>query len=150
MASIFSLIRFNDTLLQTSLSQSGEDYTIEEVKSISDRVAHWIKYWNPNRLVNINHAKNTLYYNNLNKGQREKLTEFAELLSCEPDLMGDSLMTKIYAICHQDDKKRMREYQKDLFENIYQLVMNERSGPRIPLLISAVGREKVIELLTFS
>lgn len=150
VASIFSLIGFNDALLQTSLSQTGEDYTIEEIKNISDRVAHWIKYWNPDRLVNINQAKNTLYYNSLDEGQREKLTQFTELLSCKPDLMGDALMTRIYAICHQDDKKRMREYQKDLFENIYQLVMNERSGPRIPLLISAVGREKVIELLTFS
>ncbi|SES45133.1 lysyl-tRNA synthetase, class 1 [Psychrobacillus sp. OK032] len=59
-------------------------------------------------------------------------------------------MNRIYAICYEGDKKRMRESQKDLYKNIYQLVMGQSSGPRIPLLISAVGREKMIKLLTFS
>ncbi|MDP5275475.1 hypothetical protein Q5Y73_15305 [Chengkuizengella sp. 2205SS18-9] len=52
-------------------------------------------------------------------------------------------------ICRQSDKKKMLESQKDLFKNVYQLVMNDNSGPRLPLLIAAVGRESMIELLTF-
>lgn len=150
VASVSSLIGFNTNLLHTTLSQTGEKYTVEEITRISHRVAHWMNDWNPNRLVSINDEKNTLYYNNLPELQQEKVKQLAGLLAFEPTLSGDALMKNIYAICHQDDKKRMREYQKDLFRNVYQLVMNENSGPRLPLLISAVGSEKIIELLTFS
>lgn len=147
---IFSLIGFNIDLLQLALSRTGEDYTMEELKPISARVAHWIKYWNPHRSISINQEKNTLYYRSLTTEQKDKVMQLAELLLTDTSLMGDSLMSQIYAICHEDDSKKMRESQKDLFKNVYQLVMSENSGPRLPLLISAAGREKVINLLTFS
>ena len=42
----------------------------------------------------------------------------------------------------------MKENQK-LFIIIYKLIMNQSSGPRIPLLIHVVGVEKFITLLDF-
>lgn len=150
VASIFSLIGFNYELLQTSLGRTGVEYTMEEINPISDRVAHWIKYWNPHRSVSINKENNVLYYNSLTTEQRRKVNELTELLRNETSLSGDSFMNRIYAISEEDDKKRMRESQKDLFKNVYQLVIGQSSGPRLPLLISAVGREKMIKLLTFS
>ena len=43
----------------------------------------------------------------------------------------------------------MKENQKQLFIIIYKLIMNQSSGPRIPLLIHVVGVEKFITLLDF-
>jgi lysyl-tRNA synthetase class 1 len=150
VAGIFPLIGFNTDALQISLHDIDEEYTKEEIKLISDRVTHWIKHWNSHRSKKINQEKNKAYYNSLTNEQKEKVKQLSELIKCEPTLKGDHFMSKVYGICHQDDKKRIRESQKDLFKNVYQLVSNEDSGPRLPLLISAVGREKMIELLTFS
>ena len=36
----------------------------------------------------------------------------------------------------------MKENQKQLFNIIYKLIMNQSNGPRIPLLIHVVGIEK--------
>ncbi|MNI96360.1 lysyl-tRNA synthetase [compost metagenome] len=58
-------------------------------------------------------------------------------------------MTKIYAICHHEDKKIMRCNQKRLFSLIYQLVLNQPEGPRIPVLIQTVGTERLLALLDF-
>ncbi|MNR62513.1 lysyl-tRNA synthetase [compost metagenome] len=64
--------------------------------------------------------------------------------------MGDEpLMTEIYAICYDEDKKRMKNNQKRLFTLIYQLVLGQETGPRIPVLIQAVGMEKLLALLDF-
>ncbi len=46
-------------------------------------------------------------------------------------------------------KKIMKENQKQLFIIIYRLIMNQSSGPRIPLLIHVVGIEKIYQLLDF-
>ncbi|MET1014756.1 MAG: lysine--tRNA ligase [Paenisporosarcina sp.] len=149
VAGIFPLIDFNTDVLVSSLKEAEEEYTTEEVKGISDRVAHWIRHWNPHRSIRLNQERNNAYYESLTKEQKERVGLLAQLISNDLALNGDVLMSRIYAICHQDDKKRMRECQKDLFKNTYQLVLNENSGPRLPLLISSVGKDKMVELLTF-
>lgn len=58
-------------------------------------------------------------------------------------------MEQLYSICHHDNKKIMKENQKQLFIIIYKLIMNQSSGPRISLLIHVVGIEKFISLLDF-
>ncbi|MGV3464915.1 MAG: lysine--tRNA ligase [Heyndrickxia sp.] len=150
VAGIFPLIDFNRNALQKSLWQNGESFTIEEIRPISDRVSYWIKHWNPHRLVKINQKRNTIYYKTLSEGQKEKIDQLARLLLTEQTLSGIPLLNRIYALCHQENKKSMRDCQKKLFEDVYQLLINEDNGPRLPLLFSAIGREKVIELLTFS
>ena len=45
--------------------------------------------------------------------------------------------------------KNNERKSKQLFIIIYKLIMNQSSGPRIPLLIHVVGIEKIIELLDF-
>lgn len=150
VAGIFPLIDFNINALQTSLRQNGDNFTIEEIKPISDRVSCWIKHWNSHRLVKINKERNTMYYKTLSEEQKIKIDQLAKLLSIEQTLTGDPLLNRIYALCHQENKKSMRECQKKLFEDVYQLLINEGNGPRLPLLFSAIGRKKVVELLTFS
>ncbi|SES45139.1 lysyl-tRNA synthetase, class 1 [Psychrobacillus sp. OK032] len=83
VASNFSLIGFNQELLQTSLSRTGVEYTMEEIYLISDRVAHWIKYWNSHRSVSINQKNNVLYFNSLTVEQRIKVNQLTELLKNE-------------------------------------------------------------------
>lgn len=150
VAGIFPLIDFKMNALQTSLRQNGDDFTKKEIKPISDRVSYWIKHWNQQRLVKINQERNTTYYKTLSQKQNEKIDQLAKLLSTEQTLTGDALLSRIYALCHHENKKKMRECQKKLFEDVYQLLINEDNGPRFPILFSAIGREKVIELLTFS
>lgn len=58
-------------------------------------------------------------------------------------------MEQLYTICHHENKKIMKENQKQLFTIIYRLIMNQSSGPRIPLLIHVVGVEKFASLLDF-
>ena len=45
--------------------------------------------------------------------------------------------------------KNNERKSKQLFIIIYKLIMNQSSGPRIPLLIHVVGVEKFITLLDF-
>ncbi|GAB6435600.1 hypothetical protein bcgnr5380_21380 [Bacillus cereus] len=58
-------------------------------------------------------------------------------------------MEQLYSICHHENKKIMKENQKQLFTIIYMLIINQSNGPRIPLLIHVVGIEKSIALLDF-
>lgn len=133
--------------LQSVLSKTDEEYTVTDVKKISDRVEYWIKNWHPQKMICINDKKDIEYYEALDEIQKKWLKEFCDILRNNRQI--DQLMEKIYAICHDEDKKIMRANQKLLFNMVYKFVLNSSAGPRLPLLIQAVGIERMVSLLDF-
>jgi lysyl-tRNA synthetase class I len=65
------------------------------------------------------------------------------------DIVMNFKMEQLYPICYHENKKVMKENQKQLFSILYKLIINQSSGPRIPLLIHVVGIKKFISLLDF-
>lgn len=43
----------------------------------------------------------------------------------------------------------MRSNQKSLFSILYQLILQQPEGLRIPVLVQALGKERVLALLDF-
>ncbi|WP_020063353.1 lysine--tRNA ligase [Bacillus sp. 123MFChir2] len=147
VAGLLPLVNFHVQTLQSVLNQTGEEYTITDIKTISDRVEYWIENWNPQKMIRINDKKDIEYYETLDEIQKKWLKEFCDVI--RKSWQADQLMEKIYAICHDEDKKIMRANQKLLFNIVYKLVLNSSSGPRLPLLIQAVGIERMVSLLQF-
>ncbi|ENQ3080635.1 lysine--tRNA ligase [Bacillus cereus] len=147
VAGVLPLVNFHVQALQDVLSKTDEVYTVTEVKKISDRVEYWIKNWHPQKMIRINEKKDIEYYEALDVIQKKWLKEFCDILRNNRQI--DQLMERIYAICHDEDKKIMRANQKLLFNMVYKLVLNSSAGPRLPLLIQAVGIERMVSLLDF-
>ncbi|ENQ3106309.1 lysine--tRNA ligase [Bacillus cereus] len=147
VAGVLPLVNFHVQALQSVLSKTDEEYTVTDIKQISDRVEFWIKNWYPQKMIRINDRKDNEYYETLNEIQKNWLKEFCDVI--RKSWQADQLMEKIYAICHDDDKKTMRANQKLLFNMIYKLVLNSSNGPRLPMLIQAVGVERMLALLDY-
>ncbi|WP_105614246.1 lysine--tRNA ligase [Vallitalea okinawensis] len=150
IAGILPLINFDILLLQKVLTKIGEEYDFNALKSISDRAEYWIRNWFPIKMHSWVNEKNLSYYATLNDLQRKWLRDFCSLIRHSWDIEGEQLMPMIYGICHHEEKRVMRSNQKLLFQTIYMLMLNSRSGPPINLLIEAAGIEKTLELLDFT
>lgn len=149
LAGIFPLIGYNNELLLKLLEQADEKYSFKQLIMISRRVSYWIKKWQPERDIKVTSEKNLLYYQHLPLEQKEYISQFVYVLKEGTVMTENELMSRLYNICHHEDKKRMKASQRDLFKSIYYLVLNRSSGPRIPLLIAAIGKERLIDLLSF-
>ncbi|MNM92988.1 lysyl-tRNA synthetase [compost metagenome] len=149
VSSLLPLINFDSRVLQELLRQGGEEYSDEIIQQTAARAGHWIRHFVPQRLVTVNESPDTALYNTLEAVEQERINAFCSLL-IEEELEEEELMRRIYAICHHDDKKMMRSNQKRLFALIYQLVLHQSEGPRIPALIQAVGIERLLALLDFT
>ncbi|MFD3445620.1 lysine--tRNA ligase [Microbacteriaceae bacterium 4G12] len=149
VAGILPLVNFQVQALQNVLSKTGEEYTISDIKKISDRVEYWVKNWYPQNMICVNDKKDIEYYETLNEVQKKWLQELCDIIRDSSKINDEPFMEKIYAICHDDDKKIMRANQKLLFTMVYRLVLNSSSGPRLPILVEAVGGERMIALLDF-
>lgn len=148
VSSILPLVNFDIKLLKDILSRNGEDYSSELLEQIAKRAEHWIKYWYPQKLITVNKSTNTAFYETLSLTERQWIKSFCGLLRNDR-IDEDHLMGEVYAICHDEDKKIMKNNQKRLFHIIYNLVLNNNEGPRIPLLIQGVGVNKLLDLMDF-
>ncbi|MGR5996597.1 hypothetical protein ACT7DF_05980 [Bacillus cereus] len=117
------------------------------MRAISNRAEYWIRNFQSEKLIAVNEEKNAEFYYTLDERQKEWLVEVCKILRSNKDY--SNLMEQLYAICHHENKKIMKENQKQLFTIIYKLIMNQSNGPRIPLLIHVVGIENFITLLDF-
>lgn len=149
VAGALPLVSFDREVLQDVLHKTGQDYTNEAVTAIADRVEYWIHTWCPDKMIYCNDEPDSAYYSTLSDLQKAWLRRFCQLINQDKDEHLEVLMGEIYAICHHPDKKTMRAHQKSLFTMIYLLTINATSGPRLPLLIKAIGRERLLHLLSF-
>ncbi|MBY6037639.1 lysine--tRNA ligase [Fictibacillus nanhaiensis] len=147
VASILPLVNFNKDVLKNVLKKMGEDYSSDLIKEVGNQAEFWIRNWVPKKVISVNTTKNVPYYQNLNAIEQEWIKEFIKVLQVSTD--SEHMMTDIYAICNNEDSKIKRNNQKTLFRIIYQLVLNTNSGPRIPILVHSVGKEKLVSLLDF-
>jgi lysyl-tRNA synthetase, class I len=149
IASILPLVNFNVHLVKDVLRKMGEHYTVEELILVCRRVEYWLRTCNSQKVTQINEQKDYGYYQTLTDIEKEWIKGFVEVLRETGTLQENQLMRKIYDICQSEELKMKRSNQKRLFSIIYKLVLNSSSGPRIPLLIHSIGREKLMALLEF-
>ncbi|PEW02889.1 lysine--tRNA ligase [Bacillus cereus] len=147
VAGTLPLLHFDSSILQSILEKTDRSYALPEMIAISNRAEYWIRNFQSEKLITVNQERNMGFYNTLEDRQKKWVEEVCEILRSNSD--HSNLMEQLYPICHDENKQIMKENQKQLFSIIYQLIMNQSSGPRIPLLIHVVGIEKFVTLLDF-
>lgn len=140
-------MNFEASLVREVLGRTGEEYTLEEVGEVCARAEYWLRNWCPEKVLRVNEKKNQDYYGLLTDTEKEWVRGFVDVLQDETNPQDDELMRRVYDICHVEDPKMKKNNQKRLFSILYQLVLNSSSGPRIPLLLHSVGKERLIALL---
>ncbi len=147
VAGILPLINYDHALLLEVFSRSGESYNKDGFESISRRAQYWIQEYFSEKDIRVNETLNAEYFGSLISDDREWLDRFCRILDDSNKLSEEALMRRVYDICYDQDAKVKRSNQKRLFKHIYNLVLGQNNGPRIPLLIQAVGAKTCKSLL---
>ena len=147
VAGVFPLINYDHEILTSLLNRMGEGFSQSQVEQVSRRAEHWIREWQPERNITVNASANTAYFETLVADDRAWLESFCDVIREKTNYREEELMRRIYAICYDEDPKVKRSNQKRLFKHVYNLVLGQNNGPRIPLLIEAVGESKLLSLL---
>ncbi|WBW97830.1 lysine--tRNA ligase [Oceanirhabdus sp. W0125-5] len=149
MAGIFPLVNFDINALVDVMSKSGEVFSMDKIKILSDRIYNWINEWNKEKAISIRVEKDNEYYDSLSEIEKEWLVGVCNVIEDSENQDSQLLMKALYDVCHDEDKKIKKANQKRLFSIVYKLVLNSDSGPRLPLLINTVGIEECLRLLRF-
>ena len=100
--------------------------------------------------VNILKEKNFEFYNTLTEEEKGWLTKTIELMDQNFATTTD-LQNALYAVVktpelNPDDLKKV---QKRYFEILYNLLLGASRGPKLGLFLTALGKDKVTNMLSF-
>lgn len=107
---------------------------------------NWIHTYAKNLIINLRSTPNKEYFEKLSDEEKQQVIRF--FYEFEKHWNLEDMTTFVYAI-PRDDNLLMEENkvrQRNFFRNIYQLLIDKDTGPRLPTLIMAIGKSKVKKL----
>ena len=111
VAGTLPLLNFDSSILQGILDKIDRNYALEDMVAISKRAEYWVRNFQSEKLMAVNQERNIEFYNTLDERQKEWLVEVCNILRSNKDY--SNLMEQLYALCHHENKKIMKENQNN-------------------------------------
>ena len=127
----------------------GQKHDDENLKLRMMKSQNWVNNFAKDLQIEVRNSRNKTFYDNLSKERKEQVLNFVGGFDENWSLEG--LTTLVYAIpkdeslSEDENKKNQREF----FKIIYQLMIDQDTGPRLPTFMLALGKKRVKELLLF-
>lgn len=137
----------NFSELKKMYERIGEKYPDPILKQRLVKSQNWIDKFAPESKINVRNEPNRDYYKKMTKEEKEQLNKFKDEFEKHWDL--EDLTTFVYGIpkkpeMSEDEKKTS---QRKFFKNVYEMLIDAETGPRLPTFLLALGKERVKGLL---
>jgi len=127
--------------LKQMLARLGQSVEGIDWKARLARAETWVDKFAPSKKIEIRATPNANYYRGLTEEEQKQIQDLRVGLKDHWDLT--TLTEFLYAIPGSGDKTAQREF----FKNLYQLLINTDTGPRLPVFLLALGLKKVSDLI---
>jgi len=120
-----------------------------ELKERLSKVIYWAEKYSPESIININQQPNEEYIKEMSEEQKERIFGFINRIN--DNMSEEEIMQIIYSIPKtspdEEVTPELKARQKEVFKDLYNLIISSDRGPALSTLVKAVGTEKVRELL---
>lgn len=148
LAGILPLMNFNVEATKEVLSTTEDMALLGDIEEVSSRVEYWIRTWNEERGICILEDQDSQKLSNLSEEEQLWLNTLLEFIGDLEDKSMDEQMSMLYGITRTEDKKETRQRQNKFFRLLYELLIGQTNGPRLPILFKIIGHDRTSELLT--
>ena len=147
IASFGQITQGNIRELKKIYEESKEIYNEKLLKIRLEKSQNWINKFMPELKIQLREISNKDYYNSLAQEEKEQIDKLVKELDNHWSI--DKLTHLVYKIPKKpnfsDQEKKIA--QRKFFKNIYQMLINSDTGPRLPTFLIALGKKKVKKLL---
>lgn len=107
----------------------------------------WIEKYVPEMKINVRDKFNQEYYESLSPIEQKEIQTLKNKIKDNWTL--DDLTKLIYDIPKKENQteEEKQQQQRSFFKNVYQLLVDSDTGPRLPTFLLALGQEKINKLL---
>jgi len=150
VASFGQTVQGNFEELKKMYERIGESPDEETLKRRLEKSSNWINEFMPELKVELRKTPNRVYYANLTDEERKSINRLSTEMGNNWDL--EKLTRLVYDIPKKpefsDAEKRIA--QRSFFKNVYRMLIDQDTGPRLPTFLIALGKEKSKHLIVES
>jgi len=147
IASFGQIVQGNLSELEKMYDRIEQKYDEKALKERLEKSQAWVEKFNPEMKIKVRETPNMNYFKKLDKEEKEQITNLGEEMKKKMDL--EKLTSLVYEIPKKrgmsDEKKKLA--QRHFFKNVYQMLIDADTGPRLPSFLLALEKEKIQKLL---
>ena len=147
IASFGQIVQGNFSELKKMYDRLEEKYDEKALKERLEKSQAWVERFNPEMEISVRKNPNVDYFRKLNKEEKEQIIKLGEQLKKKMDV--EKLTGLVYEIPKKpgmkDEEKKIS--QRAFFRNVYQMLIDADTGPRLPTFLLALGNKEVEKLL---
>lgn len=149
-----SIVDFNVPMLETVFEKIGMNYKREQFADRLERAKFWLEQCAPEQVNRLRETRNFEVYETLDENEKKAVEMLHEYIA-KGGYSLDDLNAELYAIPKRIygedmDQKELRAIQGKFFKNVYKLLIDKETGPRLYLFLYAIDPERYVGLLDFS
>ena len=150
VASFGQIVQKNFSELKRMYDRIGEKYDIESLKTRMDKSYNWVENFMPELRIGLRETFNEVYYKKLNNEEKEQIDRLSKEMKDHWKI--EKLTEFVYEIPKKPEfsEEKKKEAQRNFFKNVYHMLIEKDTGPRLPTFLIALGKEKVKKLLSIN
>ena len=150
LVTVYGVSNKNLKLMASMLRKLGLNVNnLPELKERLKKVIYWAEKYSPESIIHVNTEPNVDYYENMNSYQKNNIFKFIN--SINDDMSETEIMQKIYQIPKNYPDEtitlELKAKQRELFKDLYNLIISSDRGPALSTLVKATGVDKIKELI---
>ncbi|MBF0100487.1 MAG: lysine--tRNA ligase [Desulfobacterales bacterium] len=151
LATFSTIIKGNMKVLEEIFQRLGTDYHANEFEERLNKAEYWLNNYSPENIITLLDQPNHSFYSQLNEQEKKWIAGLREQMA-QKDMTFEELTVLLYAIPMDDTlpEEESKIRQRRFFSIIYELLINNTTGPRLATFIKALGPQKVLSLISFS
>ena len=137
----------NITKLKEMFRKIGQEFDEKSLEKRLRNSENWVKNFAGQFEIKIRENPNKGYYNKLDDEEKEQIIALRENIEKNFDI--ESLTSLVYRIPKKENisEEETKKRQRIFFRNMYQMLIDSDTGPRLPTFLLVLGKEKVRRLL---
>ncbi|MFZ2484585.1 MAG: lysine--tRNA ligase, partial [Minisyncoccia bacterium] len=145
------VVQWQEDKLKTIFEALGHDYSVESIARRLPLAKSWLVKYNPEEVITLNTDINSTYASTLSDKRKEQVKRLHDELEKNKEANIQELDVIVYDIPKSSDlsEEELKKEQRAFFKDVYNLLINKDTGPRLGTFLWAVDRGQVLKLLDF-
>lgn len=152
LATLYGASNKNLTIMSEMIKKLGlKTSNSKAFKDRLSRVFYWAEIYSPESIISINREPATEYFDQMADDQKKYLNKFYITLGDADSLSEEEIRQKLYGLpksrTDEEVTPELKKTQRQIFKDLYNLMISSDNGPALSTLIKAIGTEKVKHLI---
>ena len=145
------VVQWQEDKLSHVLEALGHTYNPESISRRLILAKNWLVKYNPEEKIELNDSVNTAYASAMDDQRKAQIKRLREELEKNKESDIKTLDALVYEIPKSPDlsEEELKKAQRAFFKDVYNLLINKDTGPRLGTFLWAVDKNAVLKLLTF-